>query len=79
LHEEAGKSKAVAALADHWGISIKDVVAFGDDTNDIDMLRHCGIGVAMGNAIDEVKSAADDICDTNENDGIAKWLEKHVL
>ena len=79
MHEDAGKAKAVAALADHWNISIKDVVAFGDDTNDIGMLRHCGIGVAMGNAIDEVKSAADDICDTNENDGIAKWLEKHVL
>jgi len=43
------------------------------------MLRGCGIGVAVSNAINEAKSAADHICDTNENDGVAKWLEENVL
>ena len=75
MHKEAAKSLAIAALAKHWHIEPDGIVAFGDDVNDIDMLKYCGIGVAMGNALDEVKAAADQICDTNENDGIAKWLE----
>jgi len=79
LHEDANKAKGVASLAEHWGFTIDNVVAFGDDTNDLEMLQHCGTGVAMGNAIDELKSVADCMCDTNENDGIAKWLEEHVL
>jgi len=42
------------------------------------LLEWCGIGVAMGNAFDGVKAIANQACDTNENDGIAKWLEKNV-
>ena len=79
MHEEAVKSNAVAAIAAHCGIEQSDIVAFGDDTNDIDLLEYCGIGVAMGNALDEVKAAADYVCDTNDNDGVAKWLEENVL
>jgi len=79
MHENASKSSAVAALAEHWNIESTEIVAFGDDIIDIDMLQHCGIGVAMGNAIDEVKAVADYVCDTNENDGIAKWIEENVL
>lgn len=58
-HEEAVKSKAVDALADYWNIEQNEIVAFGDDTNDIDLLEHCAIGVAVGNALDEVKAVAD--------------------
>jgi len=79
MHEGARKSNAVAALAEYWGIEISQVVAFGDDVNDLDMLKHCGIGVAMGNAVDEIKAVADYVCDTNEDDGIAKWIEENVL
>jgi len=79
MHEEARKANAVLALAKHWGISPEQIVAFGDDVNDLDMLEKCGTGVAMGNAVDEVKAVADYVCDTNENDGIAKWIEEHVL
>jgi len=75
MHKDALKSKAVAALAEYWSIERHEIVAFGDDMNDIDLLKWCGTGVAMGNALDEVKAAADDMCDTNDNDGIAKWLE----
>jgi hypothetical protein len=39
---------------------------FCDDLNDIDLLEYCGIGIAMGNALDEVKAVADYICDANE-------------
>ena len=78
-HEEAIKSKATAALAEHWGIKQAEIVGFGDDVMDIDLLQYCGVGIAMGNALEEVKAAADYICDTNENDGAAKWIEEHVL
>jgi len=79
MHKEAVKSKAVTALADHWGVMREDIVAFGDDVNDIELLKFCGIGIAMGNALDETKAVADQSCDTNDNDGLAKWLEEHVL
>ena len=79
MHKEATKSLAVSALAEHWGIPKSDVVSFGDDTNDIDLLKYSGIGVAMGNALADVKAAANQICDTNENDGVAKWLEATLL
>jgi len=79
MHKEAVKSKAVVALADHWGVKREEVVAFGDDINDIELLEFFGIGVAMGNALDETKTVADQICDTNDNDGMAKWLEENVL
>jgi len=79
MNEDASKEKAVAALAGHWGICVSDVVAFGDDIIDIEMIKNCGVGVAMGNAISELKAVADYVCDTNENDGIAKWLEGNLL
>ena len=43
------------------------------------MLRECGIGVAVANAIDEAKAVADFVCDTNDNDGVARWLEENLL
>jgi len=79
MHSDAVKSKAAAALAEHWNIKRHEIAAFGDDSNDIDLLKYCGVGVAMGNALDEVKAAAAHICDTNDNDGVAKWLEENVL
>lgn len=48
----------------------------GDGGNDITMLRHAGVGVAMGNASDEVKAHADYITDDVDNDGVAKLLQK---
>lgn len=78
MHSEASKSSAVLAIAAAWGIAPGEIVAFGDDLNDIDMLRACGIGVAMGNASDEVRAAADQVCATNEQDGLAEWLEKNL-
>ena len=79
LHNEAVKSKSVAALAAHWGINPSEIVAFGNDATDIDLLEYCGIGVAVSNALDDVKNVADCICESNENDGVAKWLEERLL
>ena len=79
FHKDAIKSKATKAIAEHWGIKMSEIVAFGDDMVDVELLQNCGIGVAMGNALDEVKEVADYICHTNENDGVAEWIEKHIL
>ena len=79
MHEEAIKSKAVFAIADFWKISVNEIVAFGDDLIDIEILENCGYGIAMGNAVEEVKKVAKYICDTNENDGVAKWLEENII
>ncbi|MCL2371899.1 MAG: Cof-type HAD-IIB family hydrolase [Defluviitaleaceae bacterium] len=77
--EEAVKSKAVAAVAGYWGIKPAEIAGFGDDLNDIDLLQYCGVGVAMANAQDETKQVANQICDTNENDGVARWIEENLL
>jgi len=79
MHRNATKAKATAALARYWDISKSEVVAFGDDYNDIDLVYFVGIGVAMGNAVDEVKTIAGYICLDNDEDGLAKWIEEHVL
>lgn len=76
FNREASKENGVKALAEKFGIDMSCVVAFGDDYNDLGMIRECGIGVAMADAIDEAKAAADYICDTSDNDGVAKWLEE---
>jgi len=75
LHKEAMKSKGLVALADYWGIRSCKIVAFGDDTIDIDLLEYCDVGVAVSNALDEVKAVADYVCGGNDDEGVAKWLE----
>jgi hypothetical protein len=79
MQKEATKANAVAALANHWGIDKKDIAAFGDDTNDIDLLNYAGVGIAMDNALPEVKSAADMVCKSNDEDGLAEWVEEFIL
>jgi len=79
MHKDTTKSKAVAALAGHWGINQSEIAAFGDDLNDIDMLSHAGIGMAMQNALPEVKAVADYICGDCDEDGMARWIEDNIL
>jgi len=79
MHKDATKSRAVSELARLWGIKQSEVVTFGDDFNDIDMLEYAGIGVAVGNAIDEVKAVSKYICQTNDEDGVAWWINENIL
>lgn len=72
--KSATKENAISALCSHLKISLSQVSAFGDDFNDIGMLKLCGRGIAMQNAIDEVKRIADEICPSNDDDGVAQWL-----
>ena len=75
----ATKEKAIEELCRHLNITTYQIAAFGDDFNDIGMLKLCGKGVAMKNAIEEVKNAADVVCDANENDGVAKWIKDYII
>ena len=71
-----GSSKQVGVdkMLDYFGISLEESMAFGDGGNDVLMLKHVGIGVAMGNAEDEVKLAAGYVTDSVDEDGIEKAL-----
>jgi hydroxymethylpyrimidine pyrophosphatase-like HAD family hydrolase len=79
MNKAARKLNAVSILADHFKISQADIAAFGDIYNDIEILRDCGVGVAVANAIDEAKAVADFICPSNEEDGVALWIEENIL
>ena len=63
------------SLCDSKGIDLKNVTAFGDDMADIGSMKLCGTGVAMGNAQQAVKDAADITIGSNDEDGIADYLE----
>ncbi len=73
---QASKAVALAFLAQRWGRSLEEAVAFGDDVNDVEMVAESGLGVAMGNAAPEVKAVADRITATNDEDGVALVLEE---
>lgn len=74
----ATKEQGTRVLSQTVGIPLGEIAAFGDDLTDIGMLRACGTGVAMGNAVEAVKESADIIIGTNEEDGIAIWLENYL-
>ena len=75
----ATKESAIINLCEKCGISEDSIIAFGDDLVDIGMLQLCGMGVAMGNALEEVKQAADVVIGGNDEDGIAEFLERELL
>ena len=73
------KETALKTLVEHIGIDLSDVVAFGDDINDLGMLKLAGTAVAVSNAVDEVKAVADYITESNDRDGVARFLERTLL
>lgn len=73
------KATGVAHIADYLQVNQKDVMAFGDEHNDVEMLEYAGLGVAMKNGSTEAKAVANDQTDlTNDEDGLADYLEKHL-
>ena len=60
-------------------ISPDEIAAFGDGSNDTRMLETVGMGVAMANAMPEVKEAADRLADSNDEEGVARFIEKYIL
>jgi Cof subfamily protein (haloacid dehalogenase superfamily) len=72
----ASKVNAVKFIIERYGIQPEEVIAIGDNFNDKDMIAFAGTGVAMGNAPDEVKKAADYVTDTNNNEGVSKAVSR---
>lgn len=70
------KENAILKITEACGFGAEHVIAFGDDFADIGMLELCGLGVAMGNAIREVKEKADLVIGSNDEEGIAAFIEK---
>lgn len=79
LNKNSNKGEGVKALANYLGIRKEEVICIGDAGNDLHMIEFAGLGVAMGNAFEEVKKAADYITSTNEDDGVAEVIEKFIL
>lgn len=77
--KSATKENAILRLCEVCGFTPDEIIAFGDDFADIGMLKLCGTGIAMGNAIPEVKAAADVIIGGNDEDGIAVYLRENLL
>jgi hydroxymethylpyrimidine pyrophosphatase-like HAD family hydrolase len=70
------KAAGLAWLCEREGFTAEDVVAFGDMPNDVPLLTWAGRSVAMGNAHPAVREVADEVTSTNDEDGVAAYLEK---
>jgi hypothetical protein len=79
LHPEATKGKALKVIADYLGIPRESVLAIGDSFNDIDMIHYAGLGVVMGNAREEIRSLADYVTTSNEDEGVAEVIDRFIL
>ncbi len=79
IPKNVSKGDTLKYLANSQGVSMEEVAAFGDDINDIEMLKMAGCGVAMGNANDTVKNIADCVTLTNKEDGVADFINKYIL
>ena len=75
----ANKGRALKVLCEHLNIDIRDAIAFGDGLNDRTMLLEAGYSVAMENGIEDIKSVADYVTDNNDEEGVARAIEKLVL
>ena len=79
LSPASSKWIGLERIARDAGISPAEIVAVGDDTNDVEMIRHAGLGVAMQNAVDVVKDAADVVVRSNAEGGVAEAVERVLL
>lgn len=76
---DAGKHTALTVLCRHLGIALSQVLALGDGSNDIGMLEAAGVGVAMANATQRVRRAADSVTADNESDGVAHAIARYCF
>ena len=72
ISKSGGKVVGIEKMLEHYGLTKEEMIAFGDGENDLEMLAFAGIGVAMGNAEEEVKAAADHVTEDIDDEGILK-------
>ena len=75
----ANKRQALKTLCERMDVRLDGTVSFGDDLIDIGMMTTSETGVAVANANPEVIKIADEICPPNNDDGVAQWIERHLL
>lgn len=76
--QDIDKAQSLAVLLKELGISREEIIAIGDGYNDLSMIKFAGLGIAMGNAQEPVKKAADYITLSNEEDGVAEAIDRHM-
>lgn len=79
MPKEASKTSAINVLRKKFGVEREEILAMGDNYNDIDMIEYAGIGIAMGNAPEKVKKCANQIALTNDENGVAEAIREIVL
>jgi len=73
------KGTALRRVCEHLGVSPADVMAFGDNLNDLELMQAAGVGVAVANAVDAIREAADIVTASNDDDGVALAIQEYVL
>ncbi len=76
--KSSNKGNAVKELAGIFNFKREEVICIGDQQNDMEMIKYAGLGIAMGNGIDDLKEIADYVTDTNDNNGVAKAIRKFI-
>lgn len=79
MPNNASKTSAIEILCKKYNIESTEVIAIGDNYNDINMIEYAGMGIAMGNAPEAVKQYAKDVTFTNDEDGVAEAIKKYVV
>lgn len=79
MSRAATKWNGIKTMLQAAGIKQDEAVYFGDDNDDVESIRNCGVGVAVSNAIDGVLAVADFITESNDMDGVARYIEKNLL
>ena len=79
MDKTVSKAQGIEILLKHFNFGVENALAFGDNYNDVEMLKFVGCGVAMDNAPQDVKNFADDVTDSNEADGIFNYLVRKNL
>lgn len=78
MDKSATKWNGIKKMLESFNIAAEDAVYFGDDHDDILPIQNCGLGIAVANAIAEVKAAADEVTESNDEDGVANYIVKHI-
>lgn len=79
MNRSATKWKGIKAMLDICNCSPNETAYFGDDQDDVEPIKMCGLGIAVSNGIDEAKAVADYITESNDDDGVAKFIEHRIL
>ena len=78
-HNQVSKKQALLELAKYYQLSLSEIMTIGDNYNDIPMIETSGLGVAMGNAPTDVKTCANTVTDSNDQNGVSKAIKLYVL